>query len=64
MNFESKITTVLLSNSKPIPPLLKAKEYTTQNINLEDKYMELFRRACFKLKQEEFIHGTCIQIRN
>lgn len=50
MNYESKITTVSLSTSKPIPTLLKAKEYTINNINFEEKYIELFRRAFFQIK--------------
>lgn len=64
MNYVSKITTVSLCNSKPIPALLKGKDYTINNINFEEKYTETLSRVLLKLKQEEFICGICIQTGN
>lgn len=55
---------VSLCNSKPILALLKAKDYTINNINFEEKYIEILSRVLLKLKQEEFICGICIQTGN
>lgn len=52
MNYESKMTTVLPSSSKPIPALLKAKEYTINNITLKKNTLnyskELFSNSSKK----------------